>query len=170
MIFFQDVKLGYALPVDKMLVWRNDPQIFNFTRQFTLLSPSQHRAYIEKIADDPTIKLFTVETLDNQVLGVCGFTSINYLNQNAEFSLYIAPEFQGKGYGKKALIALCTHGFKQFNFNRIWGETFEYNNAQFMFENIGFKKEGILRQSYFRNGNYIDSIIYSVLRKEWLHN
>ncbi len=159
------VSLDYRLPGRLMIAWRNHPDIFRYTRQFTLLSESDHGKYLNRLADDPTIKLFSI-VRDNVPIGVCGFTSINYHDQNAEFSLYIAPEYQGSGYGSDALRTLVKHGFDAFNFQRIWGETFEFNPAAKIFEALGFQKEGVLRKSYFREGKHIDSIIYGILRGE----
>jgi RimJ/RimL family protein N-acetyltransferase len=117
---------------------------------------------------DPTIKMFGVYNLDpvSACIGVCGFTSIDRVNQKAEFSLYIAPQFHGCGYGSAALYTLVRHGFEDMNLNRIWGETFDGNPAESIFKRIGFKKEGTLKQSYFRKGRFIDSHIYGIIRGE----
>jgi UDP-4-amino-4,6-dideoxy-N-acetyl-beta-L-altrosamine N-acetyltransferase len=165
MIKGEKIRLDYRLPSDLMIKWRNHPDIFRYTRQFTLLSESDHQKCLNRLADDSSIKLFSIVHGD-AFIGVCGFTSINYHDQNAEFSLYIAPEHQKAGYGKDALRTLVKHGFDAFNFQRIWGETFEFNHAAKMFESLGFQKEGVLRKSYFREGKHIDSIIYGILRGE----
>jgi RimJ/RimL family protein N-acetyltransferase len=101
------------------------------------------------------------------LVGVCGLTSIDLINQRAEFSLYIGPEYQGLGYGKAALLTLITHGFRVLNLNCIWGETFNKNPAAEMFEELGFKKEGTRRDFYFRDGRFINAHLYSLLRSEW---
>lgn len=98
--------------------------------------------------------------------GVCGLTSIDRVNQRAEFSLYIAPGDQGQGVGEKALKTLCKHGFNNLNLNSIWGESYVGNPAIHMFEKIGFKPEGKRRQHYFRDGKFIDAHIFSLLRSE----
>jgi len=104
---------------------------------------------------------------DNVEVGVCGLTSIDKHNQSAEFSLYIRPDRHRMGYGADALRLLLRHAFFDLNLNRIWGETYEGNPALAMFEKVGMKQEGRLRQTYFREGRFIDSIIVSMLRTEW---
>jgi hypothetical protein len=81
--------------------------------------------------------------------------------------LYIGPEHQGQGLGEAALQALCDHGFNVLNLNSIWGEAFDGNPAIKMFERVGFKPEGRRRQFYFREGRYIDAILFSLLRDEY---
>ncbi|MBP6151877.1 MAG: GNAT family N-acetyltransferase [Candidatus Methylopumilus sp.] len=165
MIKGENIVLHYHLPSDLMLEWRNSPDIFRYTRQFTLLDQRQHEKYLNSLADNTNIKLFSIKA-GADFVGICGFTSINYHDQNAEFSLYIAPAYQKLGYGEDALRTLVKHGFDAFNFQRIWGETFEFNHAAKMFERIGFKKEGVLRSSYYREGRHIDSYIYGILKGE----
>lgn len=149
---------------------RNQRQIFKWCRQYTLVSPQQQNAWMNKIETDKSIKMYSIrggsQPLDKQ-LGVCGFTSIDKHNQSAEFSLYINTENQSLGFGKDALYTLLRHGFEDHNFNRIWGEVFDGNPALQKFLKIGMKVEGIQRETYFREGKFIDSVIVSMLRKEW---
>jgi RimJ/RimL family protein N-acetyltransferase len=103
----------------------------------------------------------------NVCVGICGLTSIDWINRRAEFSLYIGPEYQGSGFGEHALRLLCRHGFQTLNLNCIWGEVFESNPALAMFQRVGFKECGRRRQFYFRDGKYIDAILVDVMRNEW---
>lgn len=103
-------------------------------------------------------------------IGVCGLTSIDMEARKAEFSLYIGPEHQGKGYGSEALKLLLYHGFLNLGLNQIWGETFDKNPAAKMFEELGFKKDGTRRQFYMKSGKLIDCHLYSILRDEWVRS
>lgn len=168
--------------------WRNHKFVQRWCRQYTLIDEKSHAQWLERISNDPTIKMYGIAHVKetgvpkhpyNPIfpnyltqeeftpVGVCGLTSINRVNQSAEFSLYIAPMFQRQGFGEKALRLLLDHGFKSHNLNRIWGETFDGNPAAKTFEKLGMKKEGTLRSSYFRDGKFIDSHIYAILRSEW---
>lgn len=159
------INLSADIPQDSRK-WRNYPEIYEWCRQHTLLSETEHRKWLERIETDNSIKMYGIHK-NAQPVGVCGFTSINLINRSAEFSLYIGLPFQGHGFGREALHRLLEHGFNEFGFNRIWGETFDKNPAVKTFEKIGMKKEGTLRQSYFKNGKFIDSHIYSILASEF---
>lgn len=151
--------------------WRNTYSIRKWCRQVGLISFKDQEKWLEKVLNNPTIKMFGVMKNSSQLdghLGVAGLTSINHINQTAEFSLYIEPGSQKHGYGKMALKTLVDFGFKELNLNCIWGETFEGNEAMGMFESLGFKREGCLRSRYFKNGRIIDAYMVSVLRSEWL--
>lgn len=100
-------------------------------------------------------------------VGVCGFTSIDMTNRRAEFSLYTAPQFQGRGFGTQALRCLLTHGFGNLGLHVVWGEVFDGNPALEKFLSVGFQKEGIRRDFYFRDGKFIDAHLISMRSDEW---
>jgi len=162
------VQLTADVP-DSARSWRNDPAVSKWCRQYTLIDELSHDKWLVSLPGNPTIKMYGIAMADNTriAVGVCGLTSINRVNQSAEFSCYIAKQYQAKGYGRDALRTLLWHGFNHHNLNRIWGETFDGNPALKMFEAIGMQREGTLRQSYFRDGKFIDSHIVSILRGEF---
>jgi hypothetical protein len=105
--------------------------------------------------------------IQTPLVGVCGLTSIDWVNRRAEFSLYIDPDRQKDGLGKAALQTLLHHGFMTLGLNCIWGETFDLNPAAKLFEGLGFIKEGSRRDFYYRDGRFIDAHLYSLLRRHW---
>ena len=165
---------------DNARVWRNNEKIRKWCRQYSLINIYKHHEWIVEQSEDPQVKMFGIsihtgktKPKDSTIvpfidIGVCGLTSIDLINRNAEFSLYVIPEHQRVGYGKKALDLLLRHGFQDMGLERIWGETFDGNPAGKMFESMGMKKEGTQRKSYYRNGSFIDSHIYAVLKDEYL--
>lgn len=166
MIFFEE---EVALrPLEKPpLYWRNDPSVWEWTRQNDLICESEHDAWFGRQAKDPSIKMYGV-FLDRDQVGVCGLTSVSLQNRNAEFSLYLIPQFRKMGLGKKTLITLFSHGFMNMGLKSIWGETFEDNPAQKTFEAIGMKRDGVRRQFYWKDGRFKDAILFSMLDSEFI--
>lgn len=146
--------------------WRNTYDIWKWCRQHDLITEAAHLRWFERQEADPSIRMYMIHA-NGQAVGVCGLTDIDLHNRRAEFSLYIAPDHQGAGYGKRALQTLLTHAFKTLNLNTVFGETFDGNPAGGMFESIGFKKEGTRRAFYFREGAYVDAHLYSICAHEW---
>ncbi len=153
---------------DKLLVWRNDYRIWQHCRQNDLIPKGAHLKWYEKQLDgNPVDHMYSICTKEGFVLGVCGLTGIDLENARAEFSLYIAPQFQRKGHGQAALKTLISHGFNSLPLESIWGESYSFNPARRMFQAIGFKEDGVRRHFYYRDGKFIDAYIYSLLRTEW---
>ena len=146
--------------------WRNDYRIWRRCRQNDLISDFDQSRWFESQSKDPTIKMYSI-LVDNQIVGVCGLTSIDLYNRRAEFSIYIAAEYHGNKHGEKALKTLLDHAFLNLNLNTVWGETVGENPAMFMFEKVGFEKEGLRREFYFKDGLYEDSHLYSIQRNRW---
>ena len=146
--------------------WRNNPKIYSWCRQTDLISDINQSKWFQSISNDPSIKMFMISHGIND-LGVCGLTSIDYISRRAEFSLYISPEHQKKGYAKKALKTLLATGFENYNLNLIWGESFDKNPAIELFESLGMQYEGTRRQFYFKNGKYLDAHLYSITASEY---
>lgn len=153
--------------------WRNQQQIFRWCRQTTLIQELDHLKWLGNHAWNDKNKMFGIYKKelvggDDSPLGVCGFTNIDTVARHAEFSLYIAPEHQHQGYGLWGLYLLIRHGFEDFNFNKIWGETFMGNPAERLFSKLLFKKHPGHVQHYFKCGNYVDTSFFVLLQKEFL--
>lgn len=173
------VKLGPLLKEysAQLFTWRNDESIFKWCRQVDLLTEIGHEKWMQSHQLDKTIKMYSIIDTnyagkkDNWnttgLVGVCGLTDIDLINQRAEFSLYIGPEFQKKGYAKAALKLLLEIGFSRYPLKTIWGETFEKNPAYNMFLTIGFKPDGTRRSFYFKDGHHIDAHLVSITREEF---
>lgn len=146
--------------------WRNDSRVWQWCRQHKLISDWDQEHWFEGQARDPSIQMYAI-VVENKIAGVCGFTSIDLINRRAEFSLYIDPELGGKGIATRAIKTLFAHGFRNWGFNSIWGETFDGNPAARLFSRIGMTKDGVRRQFYFRDGKFIDAHLYSFLSSEF---
>jgi RimJ/RimL family protein N-acetyltransferase len=83
------------------------------------------------------------------------------------FTIAIAEKFQGKGYGKSALDRIVDFIFSDKSIRRIYIEVYETNvKAINIYQSCGFKKEGILQEHSFKNGEYINLVIMGLLNKE----
>lgn len=152
---------------DLLYKWRNNPKIYKWCRQYEPLEKWEHEAWLKSLPARGDISMYSIIGTDKFIpIGVCGLTSIDHINRHAEFSLYIGSEYQGSGLGEKALKTLVKHGFDVLNLNHIFGETFEGNSAALTFKKVGFKHEGTRRGYYYRDGQYIDAHIYSILKDE----
>jgi RimJ/RimL family protein N-acetyltransferase len=64
---------------------------------------------------------------------------------------------------------LLKHGFDTLNLNRIYLRVFETNpRAIRAYEKAGFTHEGCQRQAEFKEGRYLDVLVMSILRNEYL--
>ena len=80
----------------------------------------------------------------------------------------LLPDERGRGYGSESIRIMADYLFLSKDIVRIQAETHPRNIAsQRALEKAGFKKEGIIRQSFFSRGAWRDTALFSILREEW---
>jgi RimJ/RimL family protein N-acetyltransferase len=81
--------------------------------------------------------------------------------------IWIAPEHRGKGHGAAAQRLLADYLFANTYLERVEAGT-EFDNVgeQKALEKAGFTREGVLRRTCFRDGEWRDMVLYSKLRGE----
>ena len=105
-----------------------------------------------------------------KLIGSLAFTNIDWRNRSSEFGIMIGDKaYWNQGYGTEAVRLLVKHGFNTLNLNRIFLHVFENNpRAIRAYEKVGFVHEGKLRQAEFKDGIYIDILVMSILKDEFL--
>ncbi|WP_414583215.1 GNAT family N-acetyltransferase [Scytonema sp. PCC 10023] len=64
------------------------------------------------------------------------------------------------GYGKRALYILIKKVFEEYNAHRFWLDVFEHNQrARHVYQSVGFKKEGVLRDAVQKEDHYFSLVI-----------
>jgi RimJ/RimL family protein N-acetyltransferase len=64
--------------------------------------------------------------------------------------------------------AVIDYGFCHLNLHRVHLTVLKTNDrAISLYEKLGFKTEGILRDEQFRDGRYVDVIVMGILENEW---
>lgn len=76
---------------------------------------------------------------------------------------------RGKGIAQDAVMTLMRYAFKELNLNRLDGAIIEYNkpSQKLYIDRCGWKIEGVKRKSIFKNGEYHDNIMVSILAEEY---
>ncbi|PQP83801.1 GNAT family N-acetyltransferase [Paenibacillus sp. PCH8] len=89
-------------------------------------------------------------------------------NTNAEIGYVLHPAHQRRGYAAEAASALLDFGFHELGIHRIYAKCRPNNSAsENVMQKIGMQREGLLRKHWFYKGSFHDSVIYSILAKEY---
>ena len=63
---------------------------------------------------------------------------------------------------------MVDYGFRELGLHRISLGVYDFNpRAIHVYEKMGFKREGIMRDALYWDGEYVDEIMMSVLSHEW---
>jgi diamine N-acetyltransferase len=156
--------LGFLLAV------RTDPAVSQWLGSYlpheTTLA--QQEAWFEKIRHNPSVQYLIFED-DGQPLGYARLSEIDPHNASACIGADIAPQHQGKGYGRALYKVLLQKCFEEMGLNRVWLYVLEHNTrAIHLYEKLGFRHEGAQRQAIRRDGGFYDYKLMGLLRGEYV--
>lgn len=168
-IFLRALELSDA---ERLVKWRNDPQITNLLGGNTFfVSLYRETEWLRKITldDSENLRLAICLSDKSSHIGLVNLTNINWINRNAEFSILIGEKIHwGKGYAKQAALLALNYAFKELNLNRIYLKVRTDNQkALDLYKKLGFLTEGVLRNELYKNGSYISLIVMSILKNEF---
>ncbi|MBD3928075.1 MULTISPECIES: GNAT family N-acetyltransferase [Staphylococcus] len=127
----------------------------------------EHENWFQNRMLEKDNRMFVIDLDNKKSIGIVGFKNLDWVNRNSELFIYIGDEeYWGKGYGTQALELIIKFAFNKLNLHMLYLEVFSYNkNATKTYERLGFKQDGILRQSKFQDGKYYDKIIMSKINE-----
>ena len=147
--------------------WRNLDHIRKTVREFRLLNMVNQKNWFVSIhqTNPPQFIMFGIENKKGRLIGVVGLTYIDWKNRHSEISIFFSKKgWQKQQSAKNAINTIVNYGFGELNLHRLYVEIFEISEENInLFKNLGFKKEGLLREKLWRNGKWCDSFIYSIL-------
>ena len=116
-------------------------------------------------------RCFTIET-DGRPIGMIVYNRLDTLDtssRSTEIDILIGDAaYRERGYGTDALRAFLGFLFDTVGLHRVWLATYDYNaRARRVYEKVGFVQEGVMRQSDWVDGRWVDSVIYGILEHEF---
>lgn len=155
--------------LEKVYSWKNN---FELTKMIMSSPVPVARYQIEEwyraLQGDKNEVLFGIY-VNSSIAGIVRIMSVNRLHSIAKFGMYIGENnLRSKGTGKKVLNLVLNYAFKDLNLNKISLTVLEKNTIAIkLYENEGFKKEGLLRQEFWLNGRYENLVVMGMLREEY---
>ncbi|SOC15067.1 ribosomal-protein-alanine N-acetyltransferase [Ureibacillus xyleni] len=124
--------------------------------------------YLNELAEEEkAIRYTIIELSSGEIIGSCGFNSLDFDNEKAEIGYDLAKTHWGKGYAPEAITALLDYAFNTLELNRIEAKVEPQNiNSIKVLEKLHFTFEGTLRQSEKSKGRFIDLNMYSKLKTD----
>jgi len=154
--------------INEINSWRNNRDIISsLGAPFRFINRDVDDAWFSAYLNNrnANIRLAIIEENSSQIIGAVYLTGIDWLVRSGEFSVWIGrKEKQGKGAGRYATTAMLAHAFQDLGLNRIYLTVLSDNQAaRSLYKKSGFTEEGTLRQAAFKNGEFKDMILMSML-------
>ena len=99
-----------------------------------------------------------------------GWIDIHSLNvkhekHKAVMGYGISKKFMGGGIATEAVKMITKYTFKEYKLKRLSGWCRTYNKASAkVLEKAGYKLEGILRKNKFKDGKYLDDMVWTKVK------
>ena len=125
-------------------------------------------AEIERsLAEPEEFGRFVIE-VDGRPAGLMGFEVANRRSRIANLgSLAVHPDFRGRRLADRAAHLFQRHLLFELGYHRLQLEIYGFNErAQRHAERAGFVREGVRRKAYDRHGEWVDSVIYGLVRED----
>ena len=146
---------------EKMLIQLNDGSVPIF--------PMTARQVVESYKNNGEFPFALRLVNDETCIGSCRLADIDWQARRAQLFIgivneaYFTPEML-----TDVLQTVLQFAYWEANLNRIAVHCVEdHVLMQAALEQVGFTNEGRFRQEAYRNGRYLDKIIFSILQCEW---
>jgi ribosomal-protein-alanine N-acetyltransferase len=148
-------------------IW-SDPDVTKFMNVSCFTNENQAKEMINLLddlsRDSKAIRFSIIKKESNEIIGSCGYNSLDFENEKAEIGYDIAKSFWGRGYASEAISSLLDYGFSSLKLNRIEAKADPGNvNSIKLLQKLNFTFEGTLRQYEKIEGKFNDLNIYSKL-------
>ncbi|WP_054022962.1 GNAT family N-acetyltransferase [Bacillus sp. FJAT-28004] len=148
-------------------IW-SDPDVTKFMNVSCFTNENQAKEMITLLddlsQDGKAIRFSIIKIESNEIIGSCGYNSLDIENAKAEIGYDIAKSFWGRGYASEAISSLLDYAFSSLKMNRIEAKVEPENvNSIKLLQKLNFTFEGTLRQYERVDGKFNDLNIYSKL-------
>lgn len=114
------------------------------------------------------LDLMVVENATGAVIGEVVLNEWDPAAGSANFRTLIGTAGRGRGLGTEAARLILGHGFEHVGLHRVELGVFAFNpRAIRVYEKVGFVREGVRRDAFAFDGEYVDEIIMAILAPEW---
>ncbi len=155
---------------ERIVRWRSRPEVV--AGLFSERGPTaeEHERWFKSYLQDDHRQEFVIEMIETgQPVGTIGLNNLDFHHMHGEFGVLIGEDsVRGKGIAHKAGVAILRYAFKELGLERVYLLVFPGNEAaNRLYHRLGFVEEGILRNHIFKDNEFRDVVMMSVLVEDF---
>src|SRR5258706_1551002 len=153
---------------DRILAWRNSPDVRAFMYTDHVISPDEHARWFAGIGQDARRRYWIIEANDAPV-GLANLYDIDLRHARCAWAYYLAdPSVRGMGLGSYVEYWMLQQVFETLGLGKLWCEVLASNEPVWrLHETFGFKQEARLRDHVIKDGAPQDVLGLGILAAEW---
>jgi RimJ/RimL family protein N-acetyltransferase len=131
-------------------------------------SEEEVAAEVARSLAEPDAFGVVVFVVDGERVGTATWEQVNRRSRIASVSGFaIDPAERGKGFGASAARALQRHVIGELGFHRIQMEIYAFNERALSHaEHAGWVREGVRRKAYWRDGAWVDGVLFGIVEED----
>lgn len=156
--------------------WRNDMSIVESTcGTIRFVSKEIERNWVatKSTSNNRDIYLAICSNETNAMIGYISINDIDYINRKCVFGGIVIGKENETGFAAyiESVQLILSYVFDQLNMNRISESCLSSHKTSIaQSEAFYFEREGLERESIYKNGKYHDVITFSLLRKDYYYH
>ncbi|PJF44099.1 MAG: N-acetyltransferase [Phototrophicales bacterium] len=155
---------------EQIAKWFNDLDVSYWSNyHIRLVNTEQKQQRLKQFWENKNFS-FAIRTIaEDRYIGIASLDAPDWRNRKTMLGVTIGDKrYWGQGYGSDTVQIMLRYAFLELNLHRVHLGVFSYNTRAIRaYEKIGFVHEGARREALFRDGQYHDMLIMSILRHEW---
>lgn len=121
------------------------------------------KAFITMATKADPIHIFAIEVEGKAVGGIGIHPQSDIMKKNAELGYWLGEPYWGKGIITRAIKQMVDFAFKTYDITRVYARPYGTNiGSQKVLEKNGFKLEARIEKNIFKNGEFLDELIYAI--------
>lgn len=161
------LSLGKAEREDLDLLYNNYGESWKGHHNFAVINRSDQENWYKSLNDRSLVLIAYDET--NYPVGLYKMANMDRHNNCYDSGHDVFPDSRGKGLGSQVLMAGVDFGMEIMGFHRINTEVRQDNPASIKNAlSVGYIYEGMRRKAVYCQGEYINSLVYGLVREDWL--
>ena len=158
-----DRLIGWLQTPEDLLLWTASSFEFPLTRELLQKHLSESAARGDRLIYKAVVAA-TGESCGHIELG-----GIDRRNRSLRIArVLLAPAFRGRGAGAEMMRLALRIAFEELGMHRVELGVFDVNpRAVALYEKVGFRRDGVRRESFWTPAGYWSEVVMSLLDSEW---
>lgn len=158
--------------VNEIFELRSNPKIMQYIPRPLVKTKEEALTHIamidEKINANEGINWAITLKNSSKLIGIIGHFRIRPEHFRSEIGYMLLPEFQGRGIISEAVKEVVNYGFDVMQLHSIEAIIDPENLAsEKVLQKNGFTKEAHLKENEYYEGQFLDTVIYSILNQHY---
>lgn len=147
--------------------WRNQPHIRRNMYTDHEIGMEEHMAWTRRVIGNDQFDYLIFSHL-GRPLGLVGFYNLQPAHRRGDWAFYLGEADVPRGAGPAMEFFALDHFFAKAGMDKLCCEVFTFNSSVIkLHERFGFRREGLRKAHFFKQGEPEDIVELAMLRSDW---